>query len=160
MRLRRFVLTAVMLAVFSLGIVPGIDAQSSSAPAQTTPSSAAPKTAGEVFKNVQVLKEMPSTQMLPTMRVISGSLGVQCQFCHSAGDFSSDEKMSKQTARKMMQMVQSVNKDFFNGERAVTCYTCHRGSPMPLTAPAAPEQKGPATPAAPTAPSPEQRPPA
>ena len=36
----------------------------------------------------------------------------------------------------MIQMVMDINKQFGDGKEHVTCYTCHRGSATPLTAPA------------------------
>ena len=100
----------------------------------------ADKTAGEFFKNVKVLREMPANELIPTMRVFSRSLGVRCDFCHVAKDFPSDEKHEKIAARHMIEMAGTINRDFFHGEREVTCWTCHRGSAKPESAaPAAAE---------------------
>ncbi|HXW54668.1 MAG TPA: c-type cytochrome [Candidatus Cybelea sp.] len=84
-------------------------------------------TAGDAYMNIQVLKDIPSDQLLPAMRYITAALGVQCDFCHVPKNFESDDKAEKTTARKMMQMMFAINKDNFNGRREVTCYTCHRG---------------------------------
>ena len=97
---------------------------------------AAHKTAGEAFKNVRVLKDVPADQWLPTMQFISASLGVDCAFCHVPGAFEKDDRKEKQTARRMMQMMAAINRDNFDGDRDVTCYSCHRGSPTPQTIPA------------------------
>jgi len=40
------------------------------------------------------------------------------------------------TARRMIQMVFDLNKGSFNGQGAVSCYTCHRGKPAPVSVPA------------------------
>jgi len=40
------------------------------------------KTAVEVYKNIQVLKDVPADQITPTMRVIARDLDVTCEFCH------------------------------------------------------------------------------
>jgi hypothetical protein len=61
------------------------------------------------------------------MRIFTGSLGVRCGFCHVDNDQASDMKMEKQTARKMVTMVNDINKGSFNGRPQVTCYTCHNG---------------------------------
>ena len=82
----------------------------------------------DVFKNIRVLKGIPSDQLIPAMQFISSSLGVQCSFCHVEGHFEKDDKKSKQTARVMMQMMFDVNKNSFEGLREVTCNSCHRGS--------------------------------
>ena len=87
------------------------------------------------FKNLQVLKDVPSDQLIPAMQFISASLGVECEFCHVRDAFDKDDKQSKQTARRMIQMMFTLNADQFHGERAVTCYTCHRGSAKPVGIP-------------------------
>ena len=99
-------------------------------------SAAAPKKAEEQFKNIQVLKGIPADQVFPTMQFIAASLGVECDFCHVQNAFEKDDKKPKQTARKMMEMMFAINKDNFEGNRKVTCYSCHRGSAHPLAIPA------------------------
>ena len=91
-----------------------------------------PKTAGEVFKNVQVLKGIPADQMLITMSFIAGSLGVDCNHCHVNG-FEKDEKPTKLRAREMMLMMQKINADNFKGTQVVNCSTCHQGRTQPRT---------------------------
>jgi hypothetical protein len=93
------------------------------------------KKASEVFKNLQVLKDVPSDQLIPAMQFITSSLGVQCEYCHVEKAFDKDEKKPKQTARKMMQMMFAIDANNFEGNQAVTCYSCHRGSPKPLSIP-------------------------
>ncbi|MCU1277855.1 MAG: hypothetical protein JWM53_1401, partial [bacterium] len=91
------------------------------------------KTAEQQFKNIQVLKGMPASQLNATMDVMSGALGVECNHCHVMGGpgqapaMEKDDKGAKRTARKMVTMMQKINKDFFGGELAVTCATCHNG---------------------------------
>jgi photosynthetic reaction center cytochrome c subunit len=96
---------------------------------------AAPKKAEEQFKNIQVLKGIPADQLIPTMQFITASLGVECDFCHVQGAFEKDDKKTKQTARKMMEMMIAINADNFDSHRVVTCYSCHRGSEHPLAIP-------------------------
>jgi hypothetical protein len=62
-------------------------------------------------------------------------LGVECEFCHVRDAFDKDDKASKQTARRMIRMVLALDAEQFRGERAVTCYTCHRGSRKPVSIP-------------------------
>ena len=105
------------------------------------------KTAEQAFKNIQVLKEIPAEQVVPTMRVMAGSLGVNCGFCH-VEDRSKDDLMTKQTARKMITMMMNINKDNFDARQEVTCYTCHKGTNDPVSTlqysdePAAPGRGG------------------
>lgn len=101
-------------------------------------------------KNIQVLKGLPESQLLPEMNFIAASLGVQCGFCHvnkgrdpQTGQtqwvWESDEKEEKKVAREMMRMVLTVNKGEFGLSRGqVTCYTCHRGQEHPQTLPSLP----------------------
>ena len=96
---------------------------------------AAPKTAAQQFKNVQVLKDIPADQFIPTMQFIAGALGVDCEFCHVEHAMDKDDKKEKQTARKMIEMELAINKSHFKNEIEVTCYTCHRGSPHPVGVP-------------------------
>lgn len=92
--------------------------------------------AERTFKNIQVLKDIPSDQLIPAMQFISASLGVECGFCHVENRFDLDDKKPKAIARKMMLMVMSVNQNNFDSRRKVTCNTCHRGSPLPEAIPA------------------------
>ncbi len=111
---------------------------------QTPPEHAVPspdKKASELFKNVQVLKDVPSDQLIPAMQFITSSLGVQCSFCHVENAFDKDDKKTKQTARKMMRMMLDIDAANFEGKQAVTCNTCHRGNPKPLAIPLIPESQ-------------------
>src|SRR5215469_12433943 len=100
------------------------------------PSAPGPKKAEEVFKNIQVLKGVPADQVFPTMQFMTASLGVECDFCHVRDAFEKDDKKPKATARKMMEMMFAINADNFDRHRAVTCYSCHRGSVQPVAIPA------------------------
>jgi hypothetical protein len=93
------------------------------------------KSAEQTHKNIQILKGLPSSQLTLVMNMMRASLGVNCGYCHvndSTGwHFESDEKHSKGTTRKMMQMVMDLNAKNFGGEPAITCYTCHHGQHNP-----------------------------
>lgn len=93
------------------------------------------KTTEQVFKNIKVLKGVPADQLIPAMEFAAASLGVHCDFCHVEGHFEKDDKKPKEIARKMMQMMFAINKENFQGERKVTCYSCHRGSVKPVSVP-------------------------
>ena len=71
------------------------------------------------------------------MDVFTQALGVQCGYCHVQGAFDSDDKPQKNMARMMLTMSREINERFGDGKLHVRCYTCHRGSPEPLTAPPA-----------------------
>jgi hypothetical protein len=98
------------------------------APAGPPPGQGAP----HAFKNLQLLKPEEVQGAMHSFRV---GLGVECTFCHVKGDFASDEKRHKLVARKMIELVRSINPKFSDGKDHVTCYTCHRGAEEPLMAP-------------------------
>jgi photosynthetic reaction center cytochrome c subunit len=56
-----------------------------------------------------------------------------CNYCHVAGNFAADDKYTKVVARRMLQMTIAANTTYANhtGAVGVTCYTCHRGNPIP-----------------------------
>lgn len=136
MALRSHTTTLVLcgLALSTVLAIAGAKAQSGAAP-----QSAAPKLAEEQFKNIKVLKGVPAEQIFPAMQFITASLGVECEYCHVRGDhgleFEKDDKKTKVTARKMMEMMFAINKDNFEGHRDVTCYSCHRGAADPVGTP-------------------------
>ena len=111
------------------------DAPAADPAAGQSPDGDSGKTADQVYKNIEVLKGIPAGQLIPAMQFITASLGVECSFCHVEGHFEKDDKKPKQVARDMMKMMFALNKDNFEGHREVTCYSCHRGAPNPLTIP-------------------------
>jgi hypothetical protein len=106
-------------------------------PESAWPAPAVPKLAEESFKNIQILKGVPAERLTAVMASFATSLGVSCKSCHVDGDFASDEKPAKQTARKMWNMAAAINHDSFGGSGVVTCWTCHRGSVKPESQPSA-----------------------
>lgn len=90
------------------------------------------KTTEQTYRNIQVLKGLPASELEAIMALMTGSLGVRCNYCH-VNPFEKDDRPAKQTARMMMQMVFDLNKGRFAGRDAITCYTCHRGQPKPVT---------------------------
>lgn len=104
-------------------------------PPQAGPPQGAPKTASQQFKNVQVLKDIPADQLIPAMQFITASLGVECEYCHVEHANEKDDKKTKVTARKMIEMMLTTNQENFEGHREVTCYTCHQGGAKPVGVP-------------------------
>jgi len=104
-----------------------------------------PLMAEDVFKNVQLLKGIPVNQFMDTMGFFSAALGYNCTNCHGDEvlgnwDKYADDVPVKRTARRMIQVVNTINSTLFGGRQAVTCYTCHRGTPSPKTVPSLLEQ--------------------
>ena len=89
---------------------------------------------GAPHQNLKVLPD--DANLIPAMRAAAAGLGVMCDYCH-VQNRASDEKQTKLTARMMFEMVKDINGKFTDGKAHVTCYTCHRGQTMPLTAPPA-----------------------
>ncbi len=132
--LNRFLLfiTGVLLILLSAGWT----SKDSNPPNKTKDSkNGNEKTTDEVFKNIKVLKGMPAYQLLPTMHYFEASLGFNCSNCHVRGHNDSDKKPEKRKARKMIKMMEAINKNDFDGKQMVTCYTCHRGNANPQTIP-------------------------
>ncbi len=109
-------------------------------------------TAGQKFKSIKVLNDMPAEQLGKVMNLMSASLGVQCKYCHASNDadFEKEGFEHKDAARAMLKMVFDINKNYFEGRPEVTCNTCHRAQGHPQAAlnlyPPAPEPR-PAQPA-------------
>ena len=98
-----------------------------------------PATAGEVFENVQVLQDMPVDDFLASMGLMCASLGWDCANCHvNAGtrevDWAADPP-EKIMARRMVRMVDAINRDHFGGRQVVSCFTCHHSRDRPLLTP-------------------------
>jgi outer membrane lipoprotein-sorting protein len=119
----------------------GISARGQAAPPQK------PQMAEEVFKNIQVLRGIPIDEFMGTMGFFSASLGLNCTGCHgeesnsSLAAYASDTPL-KQTARKMVLMMNALNKASFGGKHEVTCYSCHRGDLRPKSTPSLAQQYG------------------
>jgi len=100
---------------------------------------ARPQMSEVAFKNIQVLKGIPVDEFMGTMGLFSGALSVCCGDCHTGAGTSNPkweaDPPRKITARKMIQMVNAINRDNFNGRQVVTCWTCHRGGQSPATTP-------------------------
>ncbi len=92
--------------------------------------------ASSIYKNVPVLGGLGIGEFTRTMVAMTNWVSPKegCNYCHKAGDdFSSDALYTKVVARRMLQMTQSLNSDWkaHVGTTGVTCYTCHRGQPVP-----------------------------
>src|SRR5688572_18672212 len=123
------ILTSAKIAVMGLVIVGAIHAQSAS--------QEKPLMAEQVFKNIQALKGIPVDDFMETMGIMTSALQFDCADCHeNAGtdqvDWAADTP-KKRTARRMVLMVQKINRENFAGAQMVTCWTCHRNRDVPLT---------------------------
>jgi hypothetical protein len=110
------------------------EAQGNQPPTQARP------LAGQFFRNVRTsaMRELPVDDFLGAMGVISAALGFDCSDCHPGAGFQTvnwpvDTTPAKVVARKMIDMVASINQANFGGAQAVTCWTCHHGRDIPAT---------------------------
>jgi len=93
----------------------------------------------QAFENIQVLRGIPVKEFMETMGFFSAALALNCSDCHTGtastwADYAADNPL-KQTSRRMVLMVDAINRANFDGAPAVTCNTCHRGSPRPMAIP-------------------------
>ena len=136
---KRVILGALVIAVTCL--LAGTPANGQSAPEEK------PQMADDIFKNVQVLRGLTVDEFMGTMGFIAASLSMNCIDCHSVEAASDVTKYAvdtpvKQTARKMILMVKSINAANFGGKQTVTCYSCHRSGNAPKAIPSLAEQYG------------------
>ncbi len=91
------------------------------------------ETAGQKFKSIKVLNDMPADQMGKVMNMMSASLGVNCAFCHASndGDYEKEGFEHKDMARQMLKMTFDLNKNYFEGRPEINCNTCHQGKAHP-----------------------------
>lgn len=100
------------------------------------------ETAEAHFKNVKTasLKKLPESEFINQMHYFAWSLNRNCEFCHVAHKFDSDDKDEKKTARKMIDMVAAIDENHFDGHPDVRCFTCHEGHARPLAHPQYPDE--------------------
>lgn len=97
--------------------------------------------AGDIYENVQVLGGLTDANFNRLMGAMTQWVAPDdgCAYCHAGaddGNYADDDLYTKVVARAMIQMTQSINEDWWphvnaNAEVGVTCYTCHRGQPVP-----------------------------
>ena len=116
----------------------GADASGSAAPAELPsfdplPADSKDLRAEQKYKNIQVLKGVPADRWMSIMLAFKTSLGVDCSYCHVKDAWDKDDKANKETARKMIRMVKTINSQYTGGIGRVTCFTCHRGQERPAS---------------------------
>jgi photosynthetic reaction center cytochrome c subunit len=91
--------------------------------------------ASQVYQNLKVLGKIDANEFLRLMASIANWVApVQgCTYCHNQENLAYDSIYTKIVARRMLQMTEHINKDWkaHVGATGVTCYTCHRGQPVP-----------------------------
>jgi len=91
--------------------------------------------ASTAFQNLQVLGNVSVGEFTRLMLAVTSWVAPKegCNYCHNPANMASDEKYTKVVARRMIQMTQHINADWQQhvDGTGVTCYTCHRGNPVP-----------------------------
>ena len=104
-------------------------------PAAEPPADLTGAKASEVYQNVQVLGDIDAAELTRIMTAMTTWVAPKqgCAYCHNLNNLASDELYTKVVARRMVQMVRHINADWQThvGGTGVTCYTCHRGNPVP-----------------------------
>jgi photosynthetic reaction center cytochrome c subunit len=135
--------TSLAAAALAATAAPALRAQPPGPPGQPAP-----------FENLKVFpKDIPHDTLIAIMRGFTGALGVNCQYCHVTEPAPAgapgprerlrpalDDKQTKNTARFMIRMADSLNRvvlaalpNRHSPTVMVSCATCHHGSPIPQT---------------------------
>lgn len=110
-------------------------AEANQPPATTDPAGADGPKARDIYKNVPVLGHLSVAEFTRQMAAITEWVAPKegCAYCHDLEKMGEDTKYTKVVARRMIQMTQHINADWkpHVAQTGVTCYTCHRGNPVP-----------------------------
>jgi len=91
--------------------------------------------AGQIYQNVKVLGNLSVGEFNRTMVAMTNWVAPKqgCVHCHNVQNFADDSLYTNVVARRMLQMTQKINSDWQShvGNTGVTCFTCHRGEPVP-----------------------------
>jgi photosynthetic reaction center cytochrome c subunit len=104
-------------------------------PEPQPPADPAGDRASAVYENVQVLGDLSVDQFNRVMAAITEWVSPEegCGYCHNLENLAEDSVYTKHVSRRMLQMTRHINADWqpHVGQTGVTCYTCHRGQPVP-----------------------------
>ena len=104
-------------------------------PESSDPASPDGDKAVDVYENIQVLKDLSAEQFLRVMTSITEWVAPEegCGYCHNLENLADDSLYTKKVARRMLEMTRHINLDWkaHVANTGVTCYTCHKGNPVP-----------------------------
>jgi photosynthetic reaction center cytochrome c subunit len=99
------------------------------------PADADGEKASEAYQNVRVLRNLSAGQLTRLMVSMTTWVAPEqgCAYCHNVENMALDTNYQKVVARRMLQMTQNINGNWQSHVKGtgVTCYTCHRGNPVP-----------------------------
>jgi photosynthetic reaction center cytochrome c subunit len=103
-------------------------------PAQPPVPSDGPK-ASQVYQNVKVLGDLSVGEFTRLMVAMTAWVSPEqgCNYCHNPQNLADDSIYTKVVARRMIEMTQHINGNWKThvANTGVTCFTCHRGKPVP-----------------------------
>lgn len=110
-------------------------AAANAVPPPLAPVAAGGPAASTIYKNVPVLGNLGVAEFTRTMLAITAWVAPKqgCAYCHNTANMADDSLYTKIVARRMLQMTQHINSSWQKhvSTTGVTCYTCHRGNPVP-----------------------------
>ncbi|MBB1077452.1 photosynthetic reaction center cytochrome c subunit [Rhodoferax sp. 4810] len=91
--------------------------------------------ASQAFQNVKVLGDTSVAEFTRLMTAMTEWVSPKegCNYCHNPENFADDSLYTKVVSRRMLEMTRHINTDWTAhvAQTGVTCYTCHRGQPVP-----------------------------
>ena len=126
------------VAVGVVSLLGGVMVAGQGAPAQNAQDT--PTMTEDVFKSVVLLKGIPVDTFFDAMGMFANAMGNDCTYCHSSTAAIDRAAFAVSTprivrARQMIVMMNTINTNFFGGQRRVTCFTCHGGNQSPRSDP-------------------------
>jgi photosynthetic reaction center cytochrome c subunit len=98
------------------------------------PETPAGQPASASYTNLKVLGDVDANEFIRLMTAITAWVAPEegCTYCHT-DDLAADTLYTKVVARRMLQMTRQINAKWQThvATTGVTCYTCHRGQPVP-----------------------------
>jgi photosynthetic reaction center cytochrome c subunit len=110
-------------------------AASNRVPEAIPPVDPAGQPASAVYQNVQALADVDANEFIRIMTAMTEWVSPEqgCAYCHNVENMADGSLYTYKVARRMLQMTRHANANWKShvGETGVTCYTCHRGQPVP-----------------------------
>jgi photosynthetic reaction center cytochrome c subunit len=95
-----------------------------------------PPMAKDIYQNIKVLNDLSLGEFTRVMLAMNTWIAPPeqgCNYCHVPDNLADDSKYQKVVARRMLEMTRDINTNWTAHvvKTGVTCYTCHRGQPIP-----------------------------
>jgi photosynthetic reaction center cytochrome c subunit len=123
-----------MLQVYNPRTVAAMEANNV-VPAGIAPVPSVGPKAGDIYRNVTVLGDLSVGEFTRLMAALTTWVAPEqgCAYCHMGNDMAAEGNYTKNVARRMLQMTRHINEQWGShvSPSGVTCYTCHRGQPVP-----------------------------